>query len=153
MQNKLFAFFFRNERFSLVFATISSRSATRPAMSRAATYCGCVLIVLAGFSATFKDEDDLDPTTMGKTLAEAGTDASRFPPFDVAVALGLGLLLIIWGSVESLPAFKSISGIKALTAVTRDEFLERPSFRRYDTRASVVQARLSGKGEERAKIS
>ena len=51
--------------------------------------------------------------------------------------------LTLFGAVSSLPEFRSAKGIRQLNAVSRDEFLDRPSFRRVRHRAIALEQRLN----------
>jgi len=50
--------------------------------------------------------------------------------------------LTLFGAVAGLPEFKSAKGVRQLNASTRDDFLDRPSFRRVHHRALALAARV-----------
>ena len=84
-------------------------------------FLGLVVLIVSGFSAfhamrSLNDEEAL--------------------PVDVTISLMFGLLLTLFGALSSIPDFRSSKGIKQLNAVKREEFLDHPSFRRYNHRAN-----------------
>jgi hypothetical protein len=89
------------------------------------TQLGFVLVLLAGYSAHH---------------FRVVADDERLP-FDVVLMLFAGLGLTLLGSISKLPEFKSAKGVRQLNSVGRDEFLDRPSFRRVHHRGAALAKR------------
>jgi len=64
-------------------------------------------------------------------------------PFDVILATCIGVLVTLFGALNTISDFKPSKGVRSLNATKRDEFLDRPSFRRYFHRAKELRLRAN----------
>ena len=70
------------------------------------------------------------------------TSEPQVLPLDVLGMLTLAVLITLFGAIRSVPEFKSSKGLKTLNELKRDDFLDRPSFRRYNHRARELRKRF-----------
>jgi hypothetical protein len=64
-------------------------------------------------------------------------------PFDVILATCVGVLATLFGALNSIAAFKPSKGVRSLNAVKHDDFMDRPSFRRYFHRGKELRLRAN----------
>ena len=74
-------------------------------------------------------------------VSEAETTRGGLSLDVVGAALG-GLALCLVGAVRSIPNFASVKGILVLNKQTREELMDRASFRRYGPRAKALAKRV-----------
>lgn len=97
------------------------------------TYAGLILLLWSGYSSFFYFQ--ILPEKSSMSLANL--------PGDVLVCLVLGVGLALFGSINSIADFKPVKGIIWLNRVSRDEFLDAPSFRNLYTRNAFLARRRS----------
>ena len=76
------------------------------------------------------------------TMEAASASARRDVTWDVLATVVVALACCVFGAVEAMPALVSIKGMHAMNRVTREQALDRPSFRRYGARARLLAERM-----------
>jgi len=98
---------------------------------------GLALLFFSGFSAFHHIRSSASST------AAVDPNEADWLPLDVLGMVAASVALILVGALSSVPEFRPTKGVKMLNAVKRDDFLDRPSFRRYHHRARDFRLRIN----------
>jgi hypothetical protein len=98
---------------------------------------GLLFITWSAYSATFRFH-----AAIGHVHGTSNDIGVILPPLDVIITCCLGFVLSLIGAMARIPSFTPIQAIKVLNKTTRDEFVDRPSFRRYSARAAHLAKRV-----------
>ena len=93
-------------------------------------FVGLATLLLAGFQAFFH------------VRSHAEADEVNLP-FNVVLATLAGILISLFGAINSISKFKPSKGVRSLNAVKYDDFMDRPLFRRYFHRAKELRTRAN----------